>query len=112
MFAPAGHLTGERGRRLLDALSRPPWRTTRDVVVDLSELTGLDPAGAVALLDIYVAMTLRTGTLTLVGVSAAAREALADAGGQRLVDVIDAGRAARRTYLRLVRGNRVSRRTR
>jgi anti-anti-sigma regulatory factor len=60
------------GDVLLDALRRGPAPASTPIVVDLGRVT-LDRAGAIALLDAYVATILRGGTMTLTGVSADAR---------------------------------------
>lgn len=59
-----GRLTGPVGAELLQWLSTTP-RTTEDVVVNIGELTALEPAGAEALLDAYVATALRAGTMVM-----------------------------------------------
>lgn len=59
-----GRLTGPVGAELLQWLSTTP-RATEDVVVNIGELTALEPAGAEALLDAYVATALRAGTMVV-----------------------------------------------
>ena len=74
-----GDLTGRISDGLLDAL----WsaaRSARRIEVDLSGVTGLDEGGVVALLDAYVATTLRHGVFTVRDMSPLIRRSLERCG--------------------------------
>lgn len=56
------------------------WRTPcRRVVVDVSEVTGVDETGARVLAGLRYYVTARGGTLTVIGMSASFRATLAAA---------------------------------
>ena len=59
-----GQLTGRGTVRWLDHLSMARPLTPR-VIVDLAAVTGVDRKGSEALIDAYVATTLRAGSLVL-----------------------------------------------
>jgi anti-anti-sigma regulatory factor len=71
-----GSLGRDEGELLLDALrSGSPGRGS-SVIVDLSRVTAINREGAMALLDAYVATTLRRCRLSLAGVTSTCRGVL------------------------------------
>ena len=84
-----GRLTGDLGAELVAWLSATPSTTPLHVVVNVSETTGVDPAGADALLDAYVATGLRAGTLVVTTMSAEVQRSLQRNGVIPVIEAFD-----------------------
>jgi anti-anti-sigma factor len=110
VVALSGHPTADCSERLLDSVRGLPFHRPMQVVVDLSNVIAIDRGGASALLDAYVAMNLRGGSLVLTGLTEDVRESLRQAGVLQRVESVpsecfDIGTP--KGHLRLVHGNHV-----
>lgn len=80
VIALRGRLTGELGAEVLEWLSTIERATPPHVVVNVGEITAVEPAGADALLDAYVATALRAGTLVVTHATAQTQRSLHRSG--------------------------------
>jgi len=87
VLRPRGSLTAASAGRLLDRL-RSVCPAPALVEIDLSRVTSVDRAGAVGVLDAYVATLLRRGAFALSHPSPACRRSLKHFGVLDVVDLI------------------------
>jgi anti-anti-sigma regulatory factor len=88
-----GDLTAASGHGLLDAARWGANEAAFRIVIDVSQMTTVDRGGATALLDLYVAVSLRRGSLALMGLTTACHSALSRAGVLDVIDVVGAAAA-------------------
>lgn len=74
----AGRLTGNTGGQLRDSLTVTRNQVRPRIILNLAQVTSVDRGGANALLDVYVATTLRAGSLALTRLPIGVRETLRD----------------------------------
>lgn len=89
VVAIRGELTAASGQGLLDAVRCGAHEDVRRIVVDITHVTRIDRGGTTALLDAYVAVSLRRGSLALAGVTPECRETLMCAGVLDVIELIE-----------------------